>query len=122
MNRKEGFIIGRIKSIGYAFKGFRILLFTEHSIMTQTFCLLLCCILGFCYSISPYEWMAQTLGFGLILTAEGLNTAIEEIADFIHPDFHKKIGKIKDISAGAVTFAALTTIVILGIIYLPKIF
>lgn len=66
--------------------------------------------------------MAQTLGFGLILTAEGLNTAIEEIADFIHPDFHKKIGKIKDISAGAVTFAALTTMTILGIIYLPKIF
>lgn len=122
MNRNEGFIKGRIKSIGYAFKGFTLLITTEHSIMAQMFCLALCTILGFCFNISAVEWMMQTLGFGIILTAEGLNTAIEEIADFIHPEFHKKIGKIKDISAGAVTFAALTTMVIVGIIYLPKIF
>ncbi|MEZ4792441.1 MAG: diacylglycerol kinase [Gelidibacter sp.] len=32
----------------------------------------------------------------------GLNTAIEYIADFIHPELHKSIGRIKDIAAGAV--------------------
>jgi len=122
MNRKEGFIKGRIKSIGYAWKGFCILLFTEHSIMAQAICFVLFFILGYYCSISSTEWMFQILGFGLIFTAEGLNTAIEEIADFIHPDFHKKIGKIKDISAGAVTFAALCTGTLLAIIYLPKIF
>ncbi len=51
------------------------------------------------------------------MSIEGLNTAAEEIADFVHPNFHAKIGLIKDIAAGAVFFAA----VIVGcIIYIPK--
>jgi len=58
----------------------------------------------------------------LVLAVEGLNTAVEKTADFIHPDYHKKIGFIKDISAGAVTFAALTAVAIGLFIYLPKIF
>jgi diacylglycerol kinase len=35
------------------------------------------------------------------MSVEGLNTAIEKMADFIHPD-HQRIGFIKDIAAGAV--------------------
>ena len=37
----------------------------------------------------------------MVLVAEALNTAVEKIADFVHPDFHIKIGFIKDIAAGA---------------------
>ena len=52
---------------------------------------------------------------------EGLNTAVEKIADFIHPTYHERIGFIKDIAAGAVFFAAITAIVIGLIIYVPYI-
>ena len=55
-----------------------------------------------------------------VMSAEALNSAIEEIADFIHPDYHKKIGYTKDIAAGAVFFAAIVAIIIAGIIYIPK--
>lgn len=122
MENDKKFISGRIKSIKYALKGFWTLLSTEHSIMAQFGLFVIVVGLGFFYEISAMEWVAQILGFGLIFSAEGLNTAIEEIADFIHPEFHKKIGKIKDIAAGAVTFAALTTFVVILIIYIPKIF
>jgi diacylglycerol kinase (ATP) len=54
------------------------------------------------------------------MSVEGLNTAVEKVADFIHPEFHERIGFIKDIAAGAVFFAALTAIVIGAIIYVPK--
>jgi len=54
------------------------------------------------------------------MSIEGINTAVEKIADFIHPDFHHRIGFIKDIAAGAVFFAALTAIAIGLIIYVPK--
>jgi diacylglycerol kinase (ATP) len=54
------------------------------------------------------------------MSIEGLNTAVEEIADFVHPDFHNKIGFIKDVAAGAVFFAAITAIIIGCIIYIPK--
>jgi diacylglycerol kinase (ATP) len=62
----------------------------------------------------------QTLAIGLVLGIEGLNTAVEKVADFIHPDYHERIGFIKDIAAGAVFFAALTAIAVGCIIYLPK--
>jgi diacylglycerol kinase (ATP) len=60
--------------------------------------------------------------FGLVLSIEGLNTAVEKIADFIHPDYHERIGFIKDIAAGAVFFAALTAIAVGCIIYFPYLF
>jgi diacylglycerol kinase (ATP) len=63
----------------------------------------------------------QTLAIGLVMSVEGLNTAIEKIADFIHPDYHERIGFIKDIAAGAVFFAGITAIVIGLIIYVPYI-
>jgi len=61
----------------------------------------------------------QTLAIGLVLSIEGLNTAVEKIADFIHPDYHESIGFIKDIAAGAVFFAAMTALIIAAIIYIP---
>ena len=66
--------------------------------------------------------MFQILTIGMVLTAESLNTAIEYICDYIQPRFDKRIGFIKYLSAGAVTFAALTAIIVGAIIYLPKIF
>jgi len=78
-------------------------------------------VAGFYFEISMTEWMLQTLAIGLVLGIEGLNTAVEKIADFIHPEFHEKIGFIKDIAAGAVFFAAMTAIAIGLMIYLPKV-
>jgi diacylglycerol kinase (ATP) len=78
-------------------------------------------ILGFVFNISSLEWSIQFLAIGLVLVAEAANSAVEEIADFIHPEFHEKIGKIKDIAAGAPTFAALISLIIASIIYVPKI-
>lgn len=75
---------------------------------------------GFYFQISTMEWIAQCLAIGLVLSIEGLNTAAEEIANFVHPDYHNKIGYIKDVAAGAVFFAAITAIVVGGFIYIPK--
>lgn len=119
-HQQTSFISGRIKSVTYAVKGFYLLITTEHSIMVQLAISTLMCFLGFYLKISAVEWMFQILAIGLVLTAESLNTAIEAICDYIQPNFDKKIGFIKDIAAGAVTFAALTAVVIGAIIYLPK--
>ncbi len=118
-NMKE-FIKGRMKGGVYALKGAIILLKTEASIQVQFVLGLLLTGAGFYYNISKEEWMFQILSIGLVIGVEALNTAVEEIADFIHPDFHVKIGLIKDIAAGAVFIAALTAITIGGFIYLPK--
>jgi len=105
----------------YALKGAKRLLM-EPSIQVQLVIAALIVCLGFWLEISTTEWLAQTLAMGLVLAVEGLNTSIEEIADFIHPDFNDKIGSIKDIGAGAVFMAALAAAIVGLIIYLPKIF
>jgi diacylglycerol kinase (ATP) len=118
--KNTAFISGRIKSVSYAAKGAYLLITTEHSIMVQFFIGILISIFGYFMNISTSEWLFQTLAIGLVMSVEGINTAVEKIADFMHPNYHEKIGFIKDISAGAVFFAALTAIAIGLIIYIPK--
>ncbi|WP_291097654.1 MULTISPECIES: diacylglycerol kinase family protein [unclassified Flavobacterium] len=115
------FFTGRLKSITYAFKGAVKLIATEHSVMVQFSLGILVTIAGFYFNINTTEWLFQTLAIGLVMSIEGLNTAVEKVADFIHPNYHEKIGFIKDIAAGAVFFASISAIAIGIIIYLPKI-
>ncbi|MCI9843664.1 diacylglycerol kinase [Flavobacterium pectinovorum] len=114
------FIKGRLKSVTYAFKGAVKLISTEHSVMVQFSLGILMTIAGFYFDISHEEWLFQIFAIGLVLSVEGLNTAVEKVADFIHPNYHERIGFIKDIAAGAVFFAAMTAIAIGLIIYIPK--
>lgn len=122
MNKKESFLINRLKSIGFAFKGALFLIKTEASIKIQFIIAVLVTAFGFYFNISKTEWIVQFLAIGLVISIEGINTAIEKMADFIHPENHKKIGVIKDIAAGAVILASIFAIIIGLIIYIPKIF
>jgi diacylglycerol kinase len=65
------------------------------------------------------EWIAISVAIGLVLIAEFFNTAIESLADFVSPGFHKDIGRIKDISAGAVLVAVLIAVIIGILIFWP---
>ncbi|MFM2369560.1 MAG: hypothetical protein RL619_1870 [Bacteroidota bacterium] len=116
------FFTGRLKSITYAFKGAVKLITTEHSIMVQFSLGILMTIAGFYFGITGTQWLFQTMAIGLVMSIEGLNTAVEKTADFIHPNYHERIGFIKDIAAGAVFFAAITAIAIGLIIYIPILF
>lgn len=118
--KDNSFFTGRMKSVSYAVKGALKLITTEHSVMVQSSLAVLMIIAGFYFNISREEWMMQILAFGLVLGIESLNTAVEKIADFIHPEFHHKIGFIKDIAAGAVMFAAMAALAIGLLIYIPK--
>ncbi|MFT4645718.1 MAG: diacylglycerol kinase (ATP) [Planctomycetota bacterium] len=120
-NPNDSFIRGRWRSLKFAFKGVWLLLTTEDSIKVQVFIAIVVTVLGVYFNISNTEWMLQFLAIGMVLVAEALNTAIEKIADFVHPDYHIKIGFIKDIAAGAPTFAGVISLIIAGFIYIPKI-
>jgi diacylglycerol kinase len=76
---------------------------------------------GVFFHITFIEWIAVVLCIGMVLAAEMLNTAIELLGDFVHKEQHPLIGKIKDISAGAVLFAALAAGITGCIIFIPYI-
>ena len=123
MNKqKESFLVNRLKSIKYAFMGMWRLIKTEASIQIQLVIAIVMTVAGFYFSISSTEWIMQCFAIGMVLSIEGLNTAVEEIANFIHPNHHPKIGIIKDVAAGAVFIASISASIIGLIIYLPKIF
>lgn len=118
---KESFLKNRIKSVGFAVRGALLLIRTEASIKIQVFLGIVVTIAGFYFEISPTEWIFQVLAVSLVVGIEGANTAIEKLCDFVHPDFDKRIGFIKDVSAGAVMFVSVGAIIVGLIIYLPKI-
>ena len=116
---KDSFLGKRIRGGGYAIKGAWLLLKKEPSIQVQFVISIIVCIAGWYFNITRTEWMFQFLAIGLVMATEGLNTAMEEMADFVHPDFHNKIGHIKDVAAGAVFIAAIIAVIIAGFIYIP---
>lgn len=120
--KKDSFLVNRLKSVGWAFKGALILLRTEASIKIQFVIAIVVTIAGFYFEISTTEWLFQVAMIGLVMSIEGLNTSIEYIADFIHPERHPSIGRIKDVAAGAVFIAAISAVIVAAIIYYPKLF
>lgn len=119
---RDSFLGKRIRGGGYAMKGAWLLVRHEPSIQVQFIISILVCIAGWYFGITRIEWMFQLFAIGLVMSTEGLNTAMEAMADFVHPDFHNKIGHIKDVAAGAVFIAAIIAILIAGFIYYPYIF
>ena len=119
---KESFFINRIKSVGFALKGMFLLIRTEASIKVQFVIALITAAAGFYFEISITEWILQCLAIGLVMGIEGMNTAVEKLSDFVQPEFDKKIGFIKDVSAGAVMIVSILATIIGLLIYIPKIF
>jgi diacylglycerol kinase (ATP) len=118
---KDSFLINRFKSVRYAFNGALYLCRTEASIQIQLVVALIIIIAGFYFQISTTEWLIQIAMIGLVISMEGINTSIEYIADFVHPELHASIGRIKDIAAGAVFIASVAASVIAIVIYYPKV-
>lgn len=119
---KESFLQNRVKSVGFAMRGALLLVKTEGSIKIQVFIMLLITAAGFYFDISGTEWILQIFAFALVLGIEGMNTAVEKLADFVQPEFDHKIGFIKDVSAGAVMIVSVAAAIVGLIIYIPKIF
>lgn len=109
----------RIKSFGYAFKGIASLLKKEHNAWIHCLAIVVVTSLGFYYHITPTEWCIVLLCFGMVLAAEGFNTAIERLVDLVSPERHPVAGDVKDVAAGAVLICAIAAAIIGFIIFLP---
>ncbi|MDA3911610.1 MAG: diacylglycerol kinase family protein [Bacteroidales bacterium] len=111
----------RLISFKYAFNGLIILFKDEHNALIHLFATICVIIAGFLFEISSFEWIVVIFAIGFVWTAEILNTAIENMADFIFPEKHEKIKRIKDLSAAAVLISAITALIIGLIIFIPEI-
>lgn len=119
MMQKKGSLI---KSFGYAFQGIFTSLAKERNLKIHFAIAILVVIFGFLLKIALWEWIVCLILFGLVISLELANTAIEEVVDLASPKWHEKAKRAKDAAAGAVLFSALISAVIGIIIFAPKLF
>lgn len=112
--------IKHIKSFKFAFDGIFHTLYHEANFRVQIFLTFISVFLGFHFNISPAEWSVLIISFSMLLSAEILNTAIENLIDFVVPKKSSIVKIIKDLSAGFVLINALSFLVINLIIFIPK--
>lgn len=113
-----------IKSLSYAIKGIQDGL-TQRNIKIQLTCGLIAILAGIYFNISSYQWLIIILCIFMVLTAELLNSAIEETCNSLRDHFgasYDSTRKARDIAAGAVLTLSIGTLIIGLIIFLPKIF
>jgi diacylglycerol kinase len=110
----------RIQSFGYASRGIRAVFGTEINMKIHLVVALLVVIFGFVFQISLTEWMLCLLCFGLVVGAEMMNTAIENVVDLVTSNQHPLAGKAKDIAAGSVLISAIISAIIGLLIFVPK--
>jgi diacylglycerol kinase len=123
MQAKQPFsILKRLQSFSYAFNGLKILIREEHNARVHLLAALAVIVAGFFFQISSNEWLAIVLSIGLVISAEAMNSAIENVADFISPERNNDIKRIKDLAAAAVLICALTAVVVGLMVFLPKVF
>ena len=59
---------------------------------------------------TPIWWALLALTIGCVLATELLNTAVEHLADHLHPERHPTIKIVKDCAAAAVLVASLAAL------------
>ncbi len=117
---KKFSILKQLKSFEFALCGLKILIKEEHNSRIHLLATVCVLIAAFVFRISTSEWIAVIFAIGFVITLEIINSAIENIADFVSPEKHELIKKIKDLAAAGVLVSAITALTVGLIVFLPK--
>lgn len=112
-----------LKSFTYAIQGI-ICGFGERNMRVHGIVTLMVLFLGFFFQISLLEWIIVILLIGLVMSAEMINTAIEDVCNAMRDELglaYKSSKRARDVAAGAVLVQAIVAATIGGIIFFPKI-
>jgi diacylglycerol kinase (ATP) len=113
------FLVRRLQSFACALQGLAFLLRTQPNARVHLLAALLACGAGVYFGLSRAEWLWIAAAITLVWSAEAFNTALEQLADALHPDRHPAIGRAKDMAAAAVLIAAAGAAVIGMLVFVP---
>ncbi len=108
------------RSFRYAARGIWHVLRNEQNLRIHVAATAVAVLAGLLLEISGPEFAIILLAVGLVLTAEVLNTVIEDFLDILHPQHHASVRRIKDALAGAVLLAAIVAIGVGALIFGPR--
>ena len=95
------------RRLAFAINGLYLAFLREPSLRYHVFA----CI-GVITHPQPIWWAMGALAVGLVMATELFNTAIETLADRLHPELHPEIGAVKDIAAAAVLMSSIIALLI----------
>lgn len=109
-----------INSFKYAFTGIISAFKSERNLKIHTTIMILVIICGIALNITLNDWLTCIICFGIVISGELFNTAIETIVDMVSPEYNQKAKLAKDVSAGAVLVLAIASALIGFLIFIPK--
>lgn len=116
------FLYKVLKSFTYAGKGIASG-FQERNMQVHGFLTVLVLFLGLFFRISLLEWILVIVMIGLVLAAELINTAIEEVCNCMRDELglpYKSSQRARDVAAGAVLILAIVAAIVGLIIFFPR--
>ena len=109
-----------LHSFAHAFDGILYALKAERNLVIHFAMAALVTTLAFTLQCTPQEWYILIILFGLVITSELINTAIETLTNLVSPEYHPLAKLAKDTAAGAVLVMSIAAAVIGIIIFAPK--
>lgn len=104
-----------IESFNNAIEGIVTAINQERNLKIHVLAAFIIIIVAIYFRIQKMEWLVLFITVFLVIFAEMINTAIENVSDAISEEYNILIKKAKDIAAGAVLIATINAIVV-GII------
>jgi diacylglycerol kinase len=94
----------------------------ERNAKIHFICTVLVVVFGLILSVSKLDWLFLTVAIISVWVTELINSAIEMLCDYVQPERHASIKIVKDLAAGAVLLAAIGSVIIGGVVFLPKMY
>ncbi len=110
-----------LESVGYAITGIKVAIRYNRNIRIHIVIAVLVVIATFIFGLNQFEKAIICMIILLVISAEMINTAIEEIVDLVTKDYREEAKYAKDVSAGMVLIVAGGSIAVGFLVFTPHV-
>ncbi len=110
-----------IKSFTHAINGIVYAISSEKHMRFHLFAAVIVFASGLFFDITFTEWCLLILSIGAVITAELINTALEQLVNLVSPQQNPIAGRVKDVAAGAVLIISIAAAIVGLMVFLPKV-
>jgi diacylglycerol kinase len=107
------------RAFSAAFKGIGFALRHERNMRIHLLATLMVYTAGLLLHLQREDYLWLTLAISLVWITELCNTAIEQLTNLVHPEWHPVAGRVKDLAAGAVLIASIAGVIIAIWVFYP---
>lgn len=110
-----------VRSFGHAFAGIVFVFRYNQNIRVHFVVAVLVVVASIYFKVTPFEMGILGVMILLVLSSEMINTAIEEMVNFVTIEHQREAKIAKDVSAGMVLLTAVGSIIVGLLVFIPHI-